>query len=357
MIRFLLAWLLCSLCHSSKAQDLQIRFDLSNAVSTISLLHQKDISDQEFDKFLSLAGTKALIEKMGSSPDTLRSAMLKVIREEPLSNQEKKFQLRYIARNLDSLQLFVTQLIKQQGVIENAIRTALFPYIPRNKKMSVTVYGILGGGSMGFTLGGDTAFFTGIHFYKNDLVAIIENCKHELFHNIQAARYNSSLVNGTLEKKSKRAAIVHAFVSYLFKEGTAEFVADMTKVERTPKIKELVDHADVNNYRSTDVFYLFERLMIDAYSYPEKIDFNKTYSILFDWNWNNPAYHMGYQMMKGLEAAKGREQLIKYLDSDPTLFFLDYIGLSKQRKDLATVTFSIEFETILQEVGQLVKNE
>lgn len=348
--------LLCTSGFSLRAQELEISFDLSNAVSTLKLLRQKNISDQEFNNFLSLAGTKALIEKVKSSPDTMRSAIEKVIREQPLTNQEKRFQFRYIAKNLDSLQQFVTQLAQQQKMIETSIRTALLPYIPQNKKMAVTIYGTLGGFSMGYTLGGDSSFYLGIHFYKSDLVALIENCKHELFHNIQAARYPVSLTNDALEKKNKRAAFVHAFICYLFKEGTAEYVADMTKLERTPKIKELVEHAEVNNNRSADVFYLFERLMIDAYTHTREVDFNKTYSILFDWNWNNPAYYMGYQMMKSLETAKGNQILKKYLDSDPVLFFLDYIELSKSTKSLAPFAFSSEFETILLKVNHLVKS-
>lgn len=355
MPRYFFALLLfCADCFSSTAQDLKISLDLSNAVSTLDLLTKKNINDKEFDDLLALRGTKALLEKVKSAPDTLRSALWKAIRDQPVSDGEKRFQFRYISRNVDSLQFFITELSKQQKMIETSIRKALLPYVPKGRNMAVTIYGTLGGFSMGYTLGGDSSFFLGLHFFRNDLAALIENCKHELFHNIQAALYNSQAVNDELEKKSKRAAVVHAFAGYLFKEGSAEYMADMTKLERTPKIKELVAHAEVNNYRAADVFYLFEHLMIDAYQNQETFDLNKTYSILFDWNWNNPGYYLGYQMMKSLAAAKGPEQLKLYLAADPTLFILDYIELSKTRKDLAPFAFSKEFETIIKEVNHLV---
>lgn len=74
------------------------------------------------------------------------------------------------------------------------------------------------------------------------------------------------------------------------------------------------------------------------------------YSILFDWNWNNPGYAAGKLMTKALVKEYGKDCLKKYLTSNPMNFILDYISLAKAKPALYPYHFSSKFETIVQAI-------
>jgi hypothetical protein len=99
-----------------------------------------------------------------------------------------------------------------------------------------------------------------------------------------------------------------------------------------------------------DNFYLAERLILDAYANPEKSDPAKIYTILFDWNWNNPGYAMGKWITQSLVNAYGPSAINKYLAADPMIFLQDYIALAKAEPAKYLYNFSETFEKMLADV-------
>jgi hypothetical protein len=131
----------------------------------------------------------------------------------------------------------------------------------------------------------------------------------------------------SLDKQDHGLAYVHYMLINLFMEGSAEYVADLRKINNPNalSIKELREHAQVNDNRSEEVFYLVSKLLTEVNEYPDKADQNNLYNILFDWNWNNPGYYTGYIMTKALCQEYGEGVLLKYLEQDPSFFVSDYI--------------------------------
>lgn len=349
---FLFFNLLLIITSLTQAQNIKIIFDFSNATSTLNLIQKSSLTEEEFAEFLSLQGTKALLQKINSYPDTARTALTRAILNLPSTQQGQNFGYRRIKREKDSLQAFITTFEKQKSFIEEKLTKSLLPYLPKNKTMSITVYGTLGGYSSAYTLGDDSTFYLGLQFFKGDLNGVFELCKHELFHNIQTSLYNNKIIKQRLQVKDKGLANAYEMLCYLFKEGTAEYVADLNKADHTsPYIKELWEHMRVNESRLGDAFYLFERILLDMSNNFDSISYNKTYNILFSWEWNNPAYYIGYVMTKSLVAENGESILKKYLAGDPTVFVLDYIKLTKSKDDQLDHRFSVLFEQLVRKIN------
>lgn len=331
------------------AQKLQIKLDYSNAEQTLKILNAREFNPEEFQILQSMESTKALLRKINSDSLELLNTVKSLYSENPIKNN---YQYTYIEK--ESLSTLIGKIKDSEEQIKDKISAKLLGYVPDHKEMSITVHFILGGFSSGFTLGDESNFYIGLHLYKNDLTSIINTATHELFHNLQKANYNSRPVSEKLQQNDLGLAYVHAILTYLFMEGTAEYIADVRayETEGNPHIKELAEHAKINEYRSKDVFYLIDRFIVDSKLNPGQINFNSLYSILFDWNWNNPGYYAGYHMTKSIVSFKGEEALKVYLQKDPVFFIYDYIQLSKSEEGL--VKFSETTEQIIIELIEAI---
>lgn len=345
------------IANCSTAQTINLSIDFTNADETIRILRQqRNPNLGDLTVFKDLHATIAIARKVNLTTDTAISAIRKVLNGVALTEMEKRFQYEFIRENLDSLELFVKFIKLNQSVIINTLKTSFSAYIPDGKDLTVKIYMVLGGFSAGWTFSDPTAFYVGLRWFKNDFTSIIETCKHEIFHNVQSMWYDSRTVHKELEKKSVNLAGAYYLINSLFKEGTASYIADLSKLDKsTPHIKELWDHMQVNISRTPQNFVLADKLLLSAFNSKE---FNTStllnlYNIIFGWEWNNPGYYMGYQMCNELMLAYGKDRINYYLKMDPTYFLLDFIELSKNKK--LNYQFSEELETAVRHIQQVIQ--
>lgn len=348
------ALLLCFTC-TAHAQ-LSVSFDFSNLEQTIAFIRKGKAATQDDVKtMLNSNGVKTIIRKIRSNDSTARVALQNVSQGIRSTGPAANFQYDFIRANLERLDSFATFLKANQSVIIDSIRM-LSGYLPEGKRAEVKVCFLAGGFSAGFTMGDGDVFYVGTHQYKSDFNAIVNTCQHELFHNIQSLLYNRSAVMDKLEKaKEEQSLYAYYLAQNLFVEGTAEYVADVEKLDpNTPYIKNEIEHGSVNRYRMRDNIYLIDRLITDAYNRTEKSNVDLAYSIMFDWNWNNPGYATGKMMARALVSAYGTEVIKRYLQGDPILFVRDYIRLTKERPEAFPYAFCEEFEKIIATVCEKV---
>jgi hypothetical protein len=100
-----------------------------------------------------------------------------------------------------------------------------------------------------------------------------------------------------------------------------------------------------------DNFFLVETIIMSAYSNPGQTDTDAAYSIIFDWNWNNPGYATGKLMCKELVKAYGKDVIKKYLNADPVIFIKDYIQLARTNNAAYPYNFSADFEKMIDNVA------
>jgi hypothetical protein len=308
------------------------------------------LTDSELDQWVKLPGTQALISKVKSSADTALSAIKKVVARQPLTSQEKRFQYEFIYNNLVQMQQFIKKLDENRDSIITVLKAKLGQYLPANKQATITLYGLMGSYSAGFAFTQDpTAFYMGLHFYKNDVQGVTLSAEHELFHTRQTIGYNYKPVMKNMTAADSAYEAPYYLVRHLYLEGSAQYVADgKPYIATSPFLKNEYDHMAVNNNRQEAAFYLLEHLLLDIYNHPASMNFDHVYSILFDWDWNNPAYYAGKEMISALVKAFGEQYIHQSLKKDALFFVKDYMTLAKTKTGL--YTFSGEFEKLIDKM-------
>lgn len=348
MKRMLLFTVLTCMVETVAAQ-FRLRFDFSNVDNTIAFLKKKDPGYRDVETFVNTSGVQAIIKKINASDSIARAALTKVVNDEKTEGPETRFQYEFVKNNLDAIENFIDAVKGGRQTIQDSI-ASLARYLPAGKSVEVTISFLLGGHSSGFTFSESDIFYIGAHLYKYDLASIINTCRHELFHNIQNLYHRRQPVYEALENDTA-AQYVFYLAHNFFTEGTAEYIADLDKADPSaPNIKLQKEHALVNQYRMAENFYLADRLLLDVFKHPSDSDPGAAYSILFDWNWNNPGYVMGKYMMKVLVAEYGAETVKNYLSADPLIFIRDYINVSKSRPDIYPYHFSDEFAFMIESI-------
>jgi hypothetical protein len=352
----LFSFILFILCLKSApiwAQQIHLTFDYSNAEETLRLLSLQEMEKGELDLFNQLPGTVALMRKTGYGTEEVYSELRRALLG---TKEENKLHYSFIRDKTDELSQFLSEIKLSENEIRGQITRKLLPYGSVEQGLDITVHFILGGLSAGFTLGDEKNLYIGIHHYKDDLNSIINTCIHEMFHNIQHANFDIKPTSERLQKVNLGWAYVHAISAYLFTEGSAEFVADRKEypTDNNPHIKELIEHARVNEYRSDEVFYLLDRMISDAGKNPDEVNYDYLYNLLFDWNWNNPGYYAGYEMTKTLTGHFGSHALNQYLTRDPIYFLNDYIKITSNQNEL--YQFSDTTMEMIAEILEVVAN-
>ena len=332
--------------------ELAVAFDYANAQMTADYLKSGRVDDDAITRLLALDGTRGLLQKLGASEDQA-SANLRTLFDH--NGSPSSFQYRWIRKSIDRHREFLAELIDREDEIRQRCVGSLAPYVG-DQDLSVTVHFLLGGHSSGFTLGDDQHFYIALHHYQGDVASIINSCVHELFHNVQRAHYDMKPASDRLSESDLGLAYAHAFIAFIFQEGTASYVADLNQLDdANPHIRELKEHAAVNPYREQDIFYLISRLLLDVRTHPERLDaagYESLYNILLGWNWNNPGYYAGYRMAQVVLENKGAEALQQYLRRDPVHFFADYIALSGSTGPAYTEDFAALIDELRQRIDE-----
>lgn len=336
--------------------SLVIQFDLTNAKQTISLLGKQQLTDSELGQWVKLPGTLALISKVKSSADTAISAIKKVVAHGTLTAQEKRFQYEFIYNNLPQMQQFIKKLDESRDSIIAVLQAKLSQYLPADKKATITLHGLMGSYSAGFAFTKDpTAFYMGLHFYKSDVQGVTISAEHELFHTLQTVGYDYKPVMKKMTRIDSAYEAPYYLIRHLYLEGSAQYVADGKPfIATSPFLKNEYDHMAVNNNRQAAAFYLLEHLLLDVYHHPASMNFDHVYSILFDWDWNNPAYYAGKEMISALVIAHGEQYIHQSLQKDALFFVKDYMALSKTKTSSGIYSFSDELEKLVDKmIGEL----
>lgn len=357
MKRFTLFFMLIIIGHYAYAQKIDFNFNFDNAQQTIQLLKKKEHSNEAITNFLQLKGTQGLIRKIKTNNTSASDAIVESAKG-VFNEKTADFQYKMISEKLEEWDNFINLIIAHQDSIKASLRNTFAPYLNKNESYVFDVYFLMGGYSAGFTFGDSKIFYIGLHRYKFDLQGIISTCKHELFHNIQSLYYDAQKTTQKLKKSGTGYANVQSLLNYLFKEGTANYIEDYNalKDKNTPFLKEIRNHFAVNDKRIAGLNLLVNSILLNAFEKPSSTDFDAAYELLFDWQWNNPAYYVGEKMTEALTEAKGKAILLSYLKKDAVYFFSDYIALSKTNKDKYPIQFSDEFAEMIHKIKTQIES-
>lgn len=334
------------------AQIINFDFNLDNAKETVSILKSKNPTEAQLNAFVKLPGTQAVIRKIKAT-DSLAYQAIKDATLGIFKKETSNFQYKSIYENLDKLDRFIQLIYSKQDSIKDDLQKSFAPYLDKSKSYNFNVFMLMGGYSAGFSFEENSnAFYIVLHHYQYDLGAVAVVCKHELFHNIQAIYYTPSNLTEKLEKINKGYANTHTLLNYVFMEGSASYIEEynLLKNKNMPFLKEMRDHIALNEDRTGSLNLLINSILLDVFNRPQRVGLEAAYELLFDWNWNNPAYYVGEKMTQALLELKGKEALKVYMKRDAVYFFEDYIDLAKKDKDKFPIQFTAEFEKMIKAI-------
>lgn len=323
MLRLLLAFQLAAIIAA--AQELDIRFDYSNADATLEALESAPPLDSVLKRLTQVPDTGAVLAKRLRTDKSVTMRMLAetlaAVREGK-SPQSDPFQWRFCIQQTPQMRSLLKNLREQEADIRGRVAAVLGRHLAPNTRLSTTVHFVIGGVSAGWEQGaGD--FFVGLQFYKGDLDGVVWTMQHELFHNAQFAGYHQQ--DADIVKLNPRQQEVYRLLDSLYKEGTATFVAGLMSFPADrPYIRDMRQPALVNRDRMQDNFVLLETLIYRLAHDPSVTEQDLS-SIGFDWSWQNPLYYAGEYMSQVLVREKG--SLKEYLGHSLLQFIRDYGGV------------------------------
>lgn len=310
------------------SEPITISFDISQPKQTLAILADGVVTDDEFADYVKLPQNQALIRKAqqwekGYGSEELRRDLDKAVRGE----DGRSFHFDWVLENQHEVGELLQRLESEEADLVSTVSARLSPYLSPSDRIDIDAVMLLGGYSAGFTLGGSTKQYIGLQFSKNDFNGLQNTLVHEGFHNIHNA-LSPDIDYGVCLTGSELSVV--QLLSAVFREGAAEYAADIWKAGDGAKLDEYRQHAVVNDHslRRRNTEALIQHTALNLYRDPEA-DMGFLYNILFEWPWNNPAYYYGYTMSKELLDRDGNEHgMSYYLSSPSTRFFRDYLAIN-----------------------------
>lgn len=331
---------------AAAAPQVSLRMDYEATEALLAVLQATSITDAEIDRLLKIRGVAATVDNTTKYfPQSTRDVFRAAIKEYVATRKESQgeFGLRWTAKySGDAVKAM--EGLKAEPDLLAQITGPINRYRPDSGPLPVTVYCVICGVSDGFVLDGDPepAFFMAIDRSQGDVQGIKLNMVHELYHVAQrAARARvPGLAARVFDEKTAPPPV--RLLSIVLEEGTANFVADATKMQGSGPYLEMWRSKFVKNApqeKITANFALFDKTLAGLHD--GSLAWDKAYQEGFAGE--GPLYFVGYEMAKAIERKHGPARIGPYFQEHPAQFFRDYIALTADKP----ARFSTASETII----------
>lgn len=339
---------------ASPKPDVSVQLDFESAKAITNLLTRPKTTDPELDQIAKLYGSQQLIRKVTSydksGTETVFKQTLREMVETGTVKGNDPFDWKVVKGKLNEIRPLITQLETKTTFVEE-VKNRIMPYSPPGIKASVRACFLVGGGSLGFTIGNDDTFNVALQKIGDDYDGLLELVAHELYHSIQQVGDRNRTKEKTASDPPKNIYKTAVMLSNLWSEGTANLVGDFTKIKNPKEFsKTQQDGYNRNGQRSRQNFALFESLLYSAY-HDSTANISELYNIAFTTAYDELAYDMGYRMAKVIEENRGKVALADLIDKDPIEFCQLYVTIYKQNPDKKLIRFSSSTESILTKMN------
>ena len=326
---------------SATAQKFNISFDYSNAELIMAALKSTHPLNEKLEtEIRTNEDVKTVINKFKRSwpainMDTLVKDINTLNKGEKIT-REDYFRLAFVKKYINRNDSLLNQIKTSADRLKTELSNKLNPWMLNTKdELTVKVHFILLGASAGFAINANN-FYIGLHWKEGDITGVRMTMHHELFHSLQYKYYNNSNQLKEIEKFDEREQKLYAYFTSLYKEGTANYIADVNNYSSTYTKQHFIKQQQGLNVMA-DSFLLFETIVYRFYNDPSFKNMNLIYNIGLGWDWNNPGYHMGYRMSQLIEKHKGTERLKDLLGKDPLYFLRDYLAIMRSNKSDSSI--------------------
>lgn len=314
---------------------IKISLDFESAQVISGLLAGKHVTPVQINHAAEVYGSQQLIRKVkgysGFGEDVFKSTLKEVVETGTIKGNDP-YNWKLVKANLSGIQKLIAKIAANPYAFIADITGIIQLYTSPEITADVRACFLVGGGSLGFTIGNDNTFNVALQKIGNDYEGLKYLVAHELYHSMQAVGLN-------LRKKKKVDVPYYAQASYgllynLWSEGTANLVGDFGLIKVPgPFTKIQNEEFKKNDDRKRENFALFEALLYKAYNDTASRKYETFYNIAFSTAYDETTYFMGYEMAKKIEKYDGHKALADLLVKDLLVFSEEYIKLYKAHKD------------------------
>ncbi|GAB3905112.1 hypothetical protein GCM10028803_35510 [Larkinella knui] len=336
--------------NPSPKPDSSIQLDFESAKAITNLFTRTKTSDAELEQIANLYGSQQLIKKVSSYDKTGTETVFKQTLRDMVESKTVKgndpFDWKAVKTKLPEIRQLIRQLETKPSLVSD-VKALIAPYSPADLKVTARACFLVGGGSLGFTIGGDDTFNVALQKIGNDYDGLIYLVAHELYHTIQQVGERNRTKQKTATAPPKPIINTYILLANLWAEGSANRVGDFTKIRNPGKFSESQqkDYAR-NGARARQNFALFESLLFSAF-HDSTANISELYNIGFTVAFDETCYFTGYRMATVIEEYRGKEVLAGLINKDPIEFCQLYIAIYKQFPDKNIIRFSGSTEAIL----------
>lgn len=336
----------------TNARNLTIRLDFESAKTIINLMGGKTVTDKALDDAARLYGSQQLIRKVTSYDSDGTEARFKQTLREVIETGTVKgndpFDWKAVKARQPAIQSLIRQLDQKKDAFLTDIMKEIAPYSPTELKADIRACFLVGGGSLGFTIGGDNTFNVALQKIGDDYEGLIGLVAHELYHSVQHVG-DQGRKNGKVMDPNPPRHIIGAYVmlANLYLEGTANLVGDFSKLKQPKAFTKIQqDGYSLNRQRNGTNFTLFESLLYRAY-HDSTASLNDLYNVAFTTEFEETSYYVGYEMAKFIEKHEGQAAVASFVNKSSIEFSQHYIDLYRKHDEKGVVKFSKPIEAII----------
>ncbi|KAB7727390.1 hypothetical protein F5984_21890 [Rudanella paleaurantiibacter] len=337
----------------SGTDGLAIQLDYESANAITGLLTQNQVTDAELERIARLFGSQQLIKKVSGYDQSGTEAVFKQTLREVVQTGTVKGHDPYDWKSVKANAGEVRQLIRQleaKSTFTDDVKALIRPYTPNQIKASVRACFLVGGGALGFVLGDPNTFNLALQKIGDDYEGLVYLVAHELYHSVQGIGDKNRVKQKSTSPPPKPIVNAYVMLENLWGEGSANLVADFTKIN-APKsfAKSQREGYQRNGNRARQNFALFESLLFSAY-HDSTANLNELYNIGFTLAFDETAYDTGYRMAKVIEKYKGQQALARCISEGPIPFCELYLTVCKENPGEQLIRFSRSTEAIVDKV-------
>jgi len=232
------------------------------------------------------------------------------------------FRFGGVIENRESLKGLVDELAADADGYSGAVSAMLAPYAPQGLAYSGRAVPVVGSPSCGgWSKGPD--FFVDLPCISGDPEGLKYLIAHESYHGMQ----------DRFMWDTAGAPPVVKLLGEVLREGTATAFADFSKIGNPGDYAAISQRViKVNDRREALNFDLLD--MAVQYILTQEAGYEAANNIGLSGAYDSPFYYVGVTMVRAVEAASGREELMQLLAAPPQAFFQHYEALAKLDESL-----------------------
>ncbi|WP_460940156.1 DUF5700 domain-containing putative Zn-dependent protease [Spirosoma humi] len=339
-----------SLTATASSAKITIQLDFESAKAITHLMSQTAVASTQLEQVAKLYGNQQLIAKVGYNNKTNNEVVFKQTLREVIETGAIKgddpFNWQVVKTNLASTIKLIDQ-VEAKGSFQDEVKALILPYCPPNNPVTARACFLVGGGSLGFTIGDDPTFNVALQKVGDDYEGLVYLVAHELYHTVQQVGQRSRKKEKLIGQLPKPVETAYMLLENLWLEGTATLVADFSKIKGAKPLAAAQQREyQQNRQRSRQNFVLFESLLYSAY-YDSTASPNQLYNIAFTTAFDQTGYHMGYRMAKEIEEHRGKAVLAALVNQSPLEFCRTYIRLYQELPSKINIKLSPATESII----------